>query len=330
MSDDDARRSAAGGLPADDPAPTETTAASRTPAAAPAAMTGAAPGGSAPVESPARKGSGSFLRELPFLVVVAFGLALLIKTFLVQAFFIPSGSMEQTLAVQDRVLVNKVIYELRDIRRGEIVVFNGEGSFTADPGQIVGAEPDNPVQRVLRAVGGAIGLGAPTEKDFIKRVIGTPGDRVACCTNGRVTVQPPGGQPVELVEPYVYQNASPLPFCAAGSDESACPPGAEGVLVPEGRLFVMGDHRCCSSDSRLHLDDGDNGTVPVDKVIGRAFIVVWPLGHVGLLGVPDTFAREALAHTAVAAPYALGALGALPLAALRRRRRTRAAARSEA
>ncbi|MDP9497701.1 MAG: signal peptidase I, partial [Actinomycetota bacterium] len=129
MSDDEARRSAASGPPAEDPAPTELGAAHRTPTEDPSGTSGGAPGsgGSAAVKTPAHKGSGSFLRELPFLVVVAFGLALLIKTFLVQAFFIPSGSMEQTLAVQDRVLVNKVIYELRDIRRGEIVVFNGEG-----------------------------------------------------------------------------------------------------------------------------------------------------------------------------------------------------------
>ena len=299
-------------------------------AARPAPAAGAAAPG--PTASGSRraaaKKNGSFLRELPFLIVVAFGLALLIKTFLVQAFFIPSGSMEQTLAVQDRVLVNKLSYQFRDIARGEIVVFNGEGSFSPDPGQLVGAQPANPVQRFLRSIGSALGVGAPAEKDFIKRVIGVPGDRVACCTNGRVTVQPPGQQPVELVEPYVYQNNSPLEFCAAGTDESACPAGAPGVLVPDGRLFVMGDHRCCSSDSRLHLDDGNNGTVPIDKVIGRAFVVVWPVGHVGALTVPDAFGAPALASAGlVALPYALGAVGALPVAALRRRRR-RARARA--
>jgi signal peptidase I len=182
---------------------------------------------------------------------------------------------------------------------------------------------------VLRAVSGAIGVGAPGEKDFIKRVIGVPGDRVACCTNGHVTVQPEGAAaPVELEEPYVFEDDR-MVFCAAGTGESACPPGAEGVLVPEGRLWVMGDHRGSSADSRFHIDDENQGTVPQDKVIGRAFVVVWPLDRAALLSVPDTFdgplgALPAQALTAT--PYALGLVGALPVVALRRRWRSRRAA----
>jgi len=280
-------------------------------------------------EPSAPKHRGGFFRELPFLVVVAFALALVIKAFLVQAFYIPSGSMEQTLAIRDRVLVNKLVYDFRDVRRGEVVVFNGAGSFSPDPDQEVFAEPTNPVQKILRKVGSAVGLGAPGEKDFIKRVIGVPGDRVACCTNGHVTVQAPGGQPVELVEPYTYENDSPMSFCQAGADEASCPVGAPGVLVPAGRLFVMGDHRCCSSDSRLHLDDGQMGTVPEKEVIGRAFVVVWPVGRATVLKVPTVFHQRALALPAAAAaavtatPYALGAVGVLPVALLRRRRRRR-------
>jgi len=270
--------------------------------------------------------SGSFFKELPFLVVIAFLLALLIKALLVQAFYIPSGSMQQTLELRDRVLVNKLVYDFRDIDRGEVVVFNGLDSFTPE-NEI--APPATGVQRVLRAVTGAVGVGAPGEKDFIKRVIGIPGDRVACCTNGHVTVQPEGAaEPVELEEPYVFEDDR-MVFCAAGTGDAACPPGAEGVLVPEGRLWVMGDHRGSSADSRFHIDDENSGTVPQDKVIGRAFVVVWPLDRAALLSVPETFdgAVGALpAHALTATPYALGVVGALPVVALRRRRRSRRAA----
>jgi signal peptidase I len=284
------------------------------------------PAGPAATSGPgkhAKPKSGSFFRELPFLVVIAFLLALLIKAFLIQAFYIPSGSMQQTLELRDRVLVNKLVYDFRDIHRGEIVVFNGLDSFTPET-QI--AEPTNGVQRALRAVSSAVGVGAPGEKDFIKRVIGVPGDRVACCTDGKVTVQPEGADtPVALDEPYVFEDDR-QPFCAAGTGETACPEGSEGVLVPEGRLWVMGDHRGSSSDSRAHIDDANNGTVPQDKVIGRAFVIVWPLDRARVLSVPETF-DNALgplpAYGLVATPYALGVLGALPIVGLRRRWRAR-------
>jgi signal peptidase I len=267
---------------------------------------------------------GSFFRELPFLVVIAFLLALLIKAFLIQAFYIPSGSMQQTLELRDRVLVNKLVYDFREIHRGEIVVFNGLDSFTPET-EI--AEPTNGVQRVLRAVSSAVGVGAPGEKDFIKRVIGVPGDRVACCTDGKVTVQPEGAdRPIVLDEPYVFEDDR-MPFCSAGTGETSCPTGAEGVLVPEGRLWVMGDHRGSSSDSRAHIDNADQGTVPQDKVIGRAFVIVWPLDRARVLSVPEAFTSSALgpvlSGAAVGTPYALGLVGALPLVALRRRLRRR-------
>ena len=268
--------------------------------------------------------SGSFFSELPFLVLVAFALALLIKAFLVQAFYIPSGSMQQTLELRDRVLVNKLVYDFREIGRGEVVVFNGLDSFTPE-NEI--APPSNGVQRVLRTLTGALGVGAPGEKDFIKRVIGVPGDRVACCTDGKVTVQPAGAaEPVALDEPYVFEDDR-MPFCAAGTGEASCPAGAEGVLVPEGRLWVMGDHRGSSADSRFHIDDENQGTVPQDKVIGRAFVIVWPLGRASLLSVPGTFDGGALgalpAYGLAATPYVLGLAGALPVLALRRRLRGR-------
>ena len=206
--------------------------------------------------------------------------------------------------------------------RGEVVVFDGEGSFTEPEFRV--PEPTNGLQRALRTVTGAIGLGATNEKDYIKRVIGLPGDRVSCCTNGRVTVQPAGSdRAVELEEPYVFED-NEMVFCEAGTDPASCPPGAPGVLVPEGRIFVLGDHRSESSDSRFYLQNSDKGTVPIDEVIGRAFVIVWPLGRADVLSVPDTFDGGGLAGAGMTAtPYALGMVGALPITLLRRRRRSR-------
>ncbi len=223
-------------------------------------------------------------RELPLLIVLAVVLAIVVKTFLIQAFFIPSGSMEQTLhgcpgCNGDRVLVNKVIYNVRDIHRGEIVVFNGVDSFDSETPDV---PPGNVVQEALRGVSRLLGLGAPGEKDYIKRVIGLPGDRVACCSNGHVTVQPKGSATaVALDEPYLYEDDAAV-FCEAGTGDE-CNDGSPGVLVPEGRLWVMGDHRSASSDSRA------NGTIPINKVIGRAFVVVWPPTRIKVLPVPDPF-----------------------------------------
>jgi signal peptidase I len=274
---------------------------------------------SAPVAAtPARHEKGrSFARELPVLVLLALVMAMLIKVFLVQAFFIPSGSMEQTLQVGDRVLVNKVPYHFRGPERGEIVVFNGLDNF--DEGVSL-PQPSNPLVRFLRGVAGTIGLGPPSEKDYIKRVIGIGGDRVMCCdADGRVVLTAEGGQPTSLEERYVFENDTTdmRYFCAAGTGRVACPPGAPGVLVPKDRLWVMGDHRGNSSDSRFHLSDSHQGTVPEDKVVGRAFLVVFPLANSGLLRVPDTFANVALP----AAPALGGLLVALPVGLVLRRRR---------
>ena len=192
-------------------------------------------------------------RELVVLLLVAGVLALLLREFVVQPFSIPSGSMERTLEVGDRILVDKVVYQARDPERGEVVVFDGQGEFAGDP----------------------------ERKDYVKRVIAVGGDRVACCTDGRVTVQPAGAPaPVPLVEPYVFEDDA-APFCEAGAGPQ-CPEGAPGVLVPEGRLWVMGDHRSRSGDSRANRDRGD-GTIGVDQVVGRARAVVWPPSSLDLL-----------------------------------------------
>jgi signal peptidase I len=250
---------------------------------------------------------GSLWKELPVLIVIAVILAVLLKTFLVQAFFIPSGSMENTLQVGDRVMVNKVVYHLRDIKRGDVVVFNGLDSWTPE---VTIAQATNPVAKALGWVGGLVGFAPPSEKDFIKRVIGIPGDHVVCCdTKGRVTVNG-----VALSEPYLFPGNSP-------SDQPF------DITVPAGRLWVMGDHRADSYDSRGHIGDPSGGTIPEDKVIGRAFVVIWPVGHWSWLSNPSTFDQPGLSKAAALAssPLALGFAGALPLVVGRRRWRRRKA-----
>jgi signal peptidase I len=240
--------------------------------------------------------------EIPLLVLVALALALVIKAFFVQAFFIPSESMEKTLhgcrgCNGDRVLVNKILYDFRDIHRGEIVVFRGPPSWDAEVP--TGPSSGNPVRRLLRGVGRAIGAAPPSEKDFIKRVIGVPGDVVQCCdAKGRVVVN---GVPLD--EPYLYQD-----------DHATFGP----VTVPKGRLWVMGDHRSASGDSRAHQDD-HQGTIPEQNVIGRAFVKVWPPNRIGRLPVPSTF----LADGTIPGASLLGGVAVLAI----RRRRPRAALR---
>ncbi|MDT0277208.1 signal peptidase I [Blastococcus goldschmidtiae] len=260
---------------------------------------------------------GSLLRELPVLLVVAFVLALVVKTFFVQAFFIPSGSMEQTLhgcpgCTGDRVLVNKVPYWFGEPQPGDVVVFEGPDTWSPE---VSVAEPANWFTGAMLWLGRTVGVAPPSEDDYVKRVIAVGGQTVECCdVEGRVTVD---GEPLD--EPYIFEN-TPIELRGFGP-----------VTVPEGRLWVMGDHRSASADSKAKIGDRYSGTIAVDDVIGKAAVIVWPVSRWGLVGSPDIQDVGAAAagveggatgvRPDVVASSALGLAGAVPLVAWRRHRR---------
>ena len=203
------------------------------------------------IDEQTQKRRGSFWRELPILLGVAILVAVLVRAFVLQTFYIPSPSMEHTLNVLDRVLVNKLVYDFRDPRRGEIIVFKAPEDWSA------GAEGE----------------------DFIKRIIGVPGDKVKCCTDGHLTIN---GQVLD--EPYIYRSADGRQDPAADKEFD--------ITVPADRLWVMGDHRSASGDSLQHWkDSGDiqEATISEESIVGRAFTVFWPVGRATWLSVPSGF-----------------------------------------
>lgn len=202
---------------------------------------------------------GSLLRELPILVVVALVVSLFIKSFLVQFFYIPSGSMENTLQIQDRVAVNKLPSISRKISRGDVVVFR-------DPDNWLPEASDNSSNQVIAKIkSGLVAVGVlpnPAKQYLVKRVIGIARDHVVCCTkDGKLSVN---GR--AITEPYIFAGNIPsdLKF---------------DVTVPAGKIWVMGDHRGASADSRYHQDDINKGMVPLAHVTGRVFAVIWPLNN---------------------------------------------------
>ncbi|MFD7971665.1 signal peptidase I [Streptomyces clavifer] len=220
-----------------------------------------------------RRRRRSAIKEIPLLVVVALLIALVLKTFLVQAFVIPSGSMEQTIRIGDRVLVDKLTpWFGSEPQRGDVVVFKDPGGWL----QQENVDTEDPPVGIKQAKELLTFIGllpSDDEQDLIKRVVAVGGDTVKCCgSDGKVTVN---GVPLE--EPYLHP----------GNEPSAL---QFEVKVPQGRIFVMGDHRSNSADSRFHLDEPGKGTVSEDEVVGRAVVIAWPLGHWRRLEEPGAFA----------------------------------------
>ena len=246
-----------------------------------------------------------FGRDLAVIVVAALVLTILLKAFVVQVFSIPSGSMENTLLPGDRILVNKMVYRFRSIERGDIVVFSGAGSWDPTP-----SPPSNPFIRFLDDARNLVGISGPGT-DYVKRVIGVPGDHVVCCNaQGQVTVNG-----VALSEKsYIYPGAAPSQI-------------RFNITVPPDRLWVMGDNRADSDDSRYRQTDPGIGTIPESAVVGRAFLIIWPLSRFGDLPIPNTFQQAGFRAAAAiaAAPTAAvgGGVAALAGGALVWRRRRR-------
>jgi signal peptidase I len=237
-----------------------------------------------PASAPKRKRRKHFWRELLVIVVVAAALTLVVKAFVAQVYKIPTGSMENTLQVGDRVLVNKLVYRTRGVARGDIVVFSGQDSW----GPNAPPPANNGFVRLWDEVLSNIGLQS-SQTYYIKRVIGLPGDQVACCTDGKVTVN---GVPLTETS-YLYPGDAPsFPF--------------KKVTVPPGHLWVMGDHRGDSDDSRYHTSDPGGGAIPENEVVGRAFLIIWPPSQLRDLPIPSTFSQAAL-HAGPAGAALIGA-----------------------
>jgi signal peptidase I len=208
---------------------------------------------SEPPASARERSRWHFLGSMPFLVLVALGIAIVIKSFLVQAFYIPSESMEPTLFRGDRVLVNKLAYAASDVGRRDVIVFvNPNGNAALDRGVVGG---------FLHWLGEGIGVAQPENEDYIKRAIGLPGETV------------------EIHDRTVFIDGAAIeePYLTAGA--GSCNHDFGPVTVPRDSLFVMGDNRCNSADSRFGL-----GFVPADEVVGRAVVVIWPPSDMGGLG----------------------------------------------
>ena len=208
--------------------------------------------------------------EIVIIVVVALALSALLRAFLIQAFYVPSASMEDTLRPGDRIIASKVTTEISGVTRGEIVVFKDPGAWLPEPVP-AGDDWRARVRDGLTFIGV---LPSDSGDDLVKRVIGVAGDRVACCdAEGRIVVN---GVPLD--EDYIVGRTDQVRF---------------DVTVPPASMFVMGDNRPNSRDSRYHLDLSE-GAVPESNAVGRVVLVVWPFSHLGLESIPSIFDNPAL------------------------------------
>lgn len=213
---------------------------------------------------------GSLLRELPILVILALLVSLLIKSFLVQFFYIPSGSMENTLQIRDRVAVNRIPFIGNNISRGDVIVFRDPAGWLPEADSDSGNRVTNAIREGLVIVGV---VPNPAKQYLVKRVIGVAGDKVVA----KDQVLTINGKPTN--EPYIFAGNTP-------SDTDF------NITVPEGKVWVMGDHRGASADSRFHQDDVNNGMVPVEKITGRVVATIWPFERVGFISSQDPLSKK--------------------------------------
>ncbi|QLL25209.1 signal peptidase I [Actinobacteria bacterium IMCC26103] len=206
---------------------------------------------------------GSLFREFPILVIVALAVSLVIKTFLVQFFYIPSGSMENTLQINDRVAVNKLPVIGKSISRGDVVVFRDPDNWLPEP---FNGDQNKYIAKVKEAFVAVGVLPNPAKQYLVKRVIGVAGDKVECCSKNKKLMI--NGK--EINEPYIFAGNSP-------SDSNF------NVTVPAGKIWVMGDHRAASADSRFHQEDINHGMVPTSKVTGKVVGIIWPIKNLGIV-----------------------------------------------
>ena len=241
-------------------------------------------GGEAMIQ-PRKRGWVVFLRDVVVIILIAVVVSFLVKTFLVRSFYIPSGSMEDTLLINDRILVDEITPRFGGYERGDIVVFQDPGGWLPPSTGAARA----PIVEAGEWVLSLVGLAAPDSDDhLVKRIIGLPGDHVICCNAaGQITVNDVPIDESDYIE-------VPSPDAAASGDPF-------DVVVPEGSLWVLGDNRYRSKDSRYNTGQPGKGFVPLDNVVGRAFVVTWPLDRFGMLdfhhdvfsGVPSPAPQDA-------------------------------------